>query len=164
MRDVGQALPEEGVRRTFGAERRRHRRFHPRICEFSLRVRAGGLLGSLLKRSQDVEATVLDLSEGGARLIAHGRCTRGGRVEVLIQVKLFQDVLGLPGTVVWCADHAEKSGYMRLGVRFRDLDPVEARKIAALRDYVGSPEFRQKESVRRRLRRAGDASDLELES
>ena len=148
-----------------GAERRRHRRFLPRECDLSLMREAVGILKvfGMGAGKDNLAAAVVDLSEGGARFITKSKLTIGTRVSVTIGVRLFNDTIKTTGTVCWASEHTNRAAQYYAAVNFDKLDAVQARKIAGIRDYLNSPEFRQKLETRKRINPGGDTSALECD-
>ncbi len=154
-----------GMHRGGGAERRRHKRFLPRECDMSLIKEASGLFKVFGAGSKDnLAQAVVDLSEGGARFVTRTKLSIGTKVNVTINVRLFNDTIKTVGCVCWSADHNQKNGHYYVAINFEKLDPLQARKISSIRDYLQSPEFRQKEETRRRTRPAADTSSLEYDA
>lgn len=158
-------MPETTRRNTpQGIERRRHRRFLPRECDLSLMRDATGLVKLFGGgKKVNIAHAVLDLSEGGARFVTRTKLTVGTKVHVTISVRLFNDSIQTQGAVCWCSEHSVKAGHFYVGVNFEKVDPVQARKIAGIREYISSPEFRLKEETRRRTRPSYDTDLLEYD-
>lgn len=133
-------------------DQRKHARFLPRGCDLSVIPEARGLLKLFGRKKNNVAQGVVDLSEGGARFVTRTKLPVGRRVAITINVKLFKDVIETEGTIAWTMEHPYRVGSYYLGVKFTKVDAVQARKIAMIRDYLDSPEYRQKESTRLRVR------------
>lgn len=131
-------------------DRRRHKRFTPRVCDLTLIPNTKGFL-SLFGKKKNVALAVIDLSEGGCRFVTHSQLAVGSHVRVDIHMKLFKDTFEAEGLVAWCCAHPSRTSLFLVGVCFKKTDPAHDRKIASIRDYLSSPEFRQKESTRRRI-------------
>lgn len=145
-------------------ERRRYKRFLPRECDLSLVQEQTGFLKIFLGRhKQNMARAVVDLSEGGARFVTKGRLAVGTHVRVTINVRLFNDTLNFTGTVCWVSEHQQRGKQYYTGVLFDAISPLQARKISSIRDYLLSPQYRQKEETRRRTRPSYDTSALEYD-
>ncbi|MBI2931786.1 MAG: PilZ domain-containing protein [Planctomycetes bacterium] len=147
-----------------GRERRRYRRFLPRGCDMVLVEEASGLFKVFFNGSKkNVALAVVDLSEGGARFITRAKLKMGSKVNVKINVRLFSDSIETLGTVCWVAEHAQRFGHYYVAVSFDKLDPVRVRKISSIREYLQSPEYKQKEETRKRQRPDYDTKLLEYD-
>lgn len=146
------------------ADRRQFKRFQPRICEVNVRPKVSRFLRFFRSAPSRSVLAVLDLAEGGARVVVRGHLEAGTKVAVRLQVRVFNDSLDTEGTVLWCNAHPHRIGWYVIGLRFVPLSALEARKIASLRQYLGSPEFRQKEQTRHRLRPIYTEGAIEYES
>ena len=95
----------------------------------------------------------LDLSEGGARFLIHERIPIGTKVRVIIQMEKYKDQIEAAGEIRWCYQDARRSEDFFTGVQFEDLDPVQKRKIAQMREWFTSPQYR---AVRETKRKRGN--------
>lgn len=164
MAGTARGTPSAVWRQGAGSDRRRHRRFLPRECDLTLMKEATGILKVLGMGGKDNLAhAVVDLSEGGARFITKVKLSIGTRVGVTINVRLFNDTIKANGTVCWSGVHASKSGQYYCAVIFEKLDAVQARKIHSIREYLNSPEYKQKQETRKRIHPASDTSSLEYD-
>lgn len=119
-------------------ERRRHARFDVDAAPAILRP--GGLVHILFTRD-NLGRTALDLSEGGARLLAVRRMPPGASVRVKIVFGKFQDEIDSGAEIRWCRQKSPAEDAFLLGLMFKDRDPERDRKIALLRSYFTSPTF-----------------------
>lgn len=163
MAETTRQFSPGGVSRK-GPERRRHKRFLPRECDLTLIKEASGIMKVLGAGGKDNLAVgVVDLSEGGARFVTRAKLAIGAKVAVTIMVRLFNDTVRARGTVCWCGQHPRHSGHFYIAVSFEQLDTTQTRKISSIREYLNSPEFKQKEEVRKRTRPVTDTSSLEYD-
>jgi hypothetical protein len=59
-------------------------------------------------------------------------------------------VIETPGEVRWCFQSARNSDDFYAGIKFKGLAPIEAKKIAKMREWFTSPEYRNRTSARKR--------------
>jgi Tfp pilus assembly protein PilZ len=135
---------------------RRSARFH--IDDAITLVYNKTLLSGLgIGRSNEARAAV-NLSEGGILIQTHDRVKNGTSVKVRLDLEKFKDVIEAEGVVQLCVKGAsENSGYYA-GIRFTQLPEQAKAKIARLRGYFTSPEYRSRTAARRRR----DSLGLEL--
>jgi c-di-GMP-binding flagellar brake protein YcgR len=126
-----------------GNERRRYARFY--VDEAPVELRRGGL-AALLGR---IRGGVVNLSEGGIRVAVPSRLPSRGTIRCRVSTARFQDPLEAVGEILWCErDLMNEKGYL-VGILFRELEPRHARKIAAMREWYASPEFKALRAARR---------------
>ena len=124
-------------------DRRRYARFY--VDDAAVELRRGGLM-ALLGR---IRGGVVNLSEGGIRVAVPSRLRSRGLIRCSVRTERFQDPLEAVGEILWCErDLMSEKGFLA-GILFRDLEPRHARKIAAMREWYASPEFRALRSARR---------------
>jgi Tfp pilus assembly protein PilZ len=136
-------------------ERRRHSRFEVDECQATLYRE--GLLTVLGVGKSNRARAALDLSEGGVRFLTHERLPIGTKVRMVIEMDRYKDHIEASGEVRWCYQSAKSSDDFFCGVEFTDLDATEKRKIAMMRDWFTSPQYR---AVRDAKKRKSEA-DLE---
>jgi hypothetical protein len=137
-----------------GTERRRHTRFEIDECQATL-VR-DGLLSVFGVGKNNRARAALDLSEGGARFLIHERMPNGLKVRMVIQMEKYKDQIEATGEIRWCYQSAKSSEDFYAGVQFDELDPVQKRKIALMREWFTSPQYR----AVRETKRKGRGNDL----
>lgn len=109
-----------------------------------------GLLASLgIGRVNQARAAV-NLSEGGILVRTHDRMKSGTKVKVRLEIEKFKDIIEAEGVVRWCFQSAKEESNYYAGIRFTDVPGPVASKIARLRGYYTSPEYRSKTQARRR--------------
>ena len=136
---------------TIPAETNLRKSLRFRIDEAVARMYVKGLLTSIgLGRANAVRAAV-NLSEGGVLILASERFRPDTRIRVRIEMEKYDDVLECDGMVRWCAGSARNPGYYFVGIAFEGLTPAQSRKIAAMRAWFTSPEYKLKAATRRRL-------------
>lgn len=128
--------------------RRRHPRFE--IDASSVTLYRGGLLASLGWGRNNFARGALDLSEGGAHLLLDRRVPPGTRVRVRIDMERYQDTLEVSAVVRWCHENARKKGEFHAGVMFLKLDDAQRRKLARMRDWFTSPQYKALRENRQR--------------
>jgi c-di-GMP-binding flagellar brake protein YcgR len=133
-------------------ERRRHSRFEIDSCQATL-YREGMLTVFGVGKSNRARAA-LDLSEGGVRFLTHERLPVGTKVRIIIEMEKYKDQIEASGEVRWCYQSAKIAEDFYAGVQFEDLDPVEKRKIAQMREWFTSPQYR---AVRETTRKKGQS-------
>ena len=126
------------------SERRRHARFY--VDESPVELRRPGLTAWLgLGR---IRGGAVNLSEGGLRVSVPARLAARKTIRCAVRTERFQDPLEAVGEVLWCErDLMTETNYL-VGILFRNLEPRQARKIAAMREWFGSPEFKARRDAR----------------
>jgi c-di-GMP-binding flagellar brake protein YcgR len=133
------------------SERRRHGRFEVDACQATLYPH--GILSVLGVAKQNRARAALDLSEGGVRFLIHERLPIGAKVRMVIQMEKYQDQIEATGEVRWCYQSTKKAEDFFAGVQFSDLDATQKRKIAMMREWFTSPQYR---AVRDQKRKKAD--------
>jgi len=130
-------------------ERRRHNRFEVDECQATM-YREGILSVFGVGRGNRAKAA-LDLSEGGVRFHIMERLPIGTKVRMVIQMDKYKDAIEASGEVRWCYQSAKNSEDFYCGVQFENLDPAQKRKIAMMREWFTSPQYRAvRETSKRR--------------
>ena len=132
------------------SERREHSRFEIDDCQATLQ--RDGLLSALRVGRNNRARAALDLSEGGVRFLTDERLPVGTKVRVVIQVERYQDEITASGEVRWCYKSAKNAEDFYAGVEFTDLAAPERRKIAMMRDWFTSPQYRAVRDSKKRLK------------
>ncbi|HLY11629.1 MAG TPA: PilZ domain-containing protein [Planctomycetota bacterium] len=122
------------------SDRRRHSRFEIDECQATLH--RDGLLTVLGVGKSNRARAALDLSEGGVRFLTHERIPVGTKVRMVIEMDRYKDQISASGEVRWCYQSGKNSGDFYAGVEFTDLPAAEKRKIAMMRDWFTSPQYR----------------------
>jgi c-di-GMP-binding flagellar brake protein YcgR len=130
------------------SERRLHHRFEIDECQATLYPQ--GLLTVFGMSKNNRARAALDLSEGGVRFLIHERLTIGTRVHMVIQMEKYQDQIEARGEVRWCYQSTKKAGDFYAGVEFSDLDAAQKRKIAMMREWFTSPQYRAVRETKRK--------------
>jgi hypothetical protein len=109
-----------------------------------------GFLTSLgIGRINQARAAI-NLSEGGVLVRTHDRMKSGTRVKVRLEIDKLKDVIEAEGVVRWCFQCAKEETNFYAGIGFTHVPPPVASKIAKLRGYFTSPEYRSKTQHKRR--------------
>lgn len=132
------------------SDRRRHSRFEVDECQATL-YREGVLTVFGVGKGNRARAA-LDLSEGGARFLIHERLPIGTKVRMIIQMEKYKDAVEASGEVRWCYQSARQAEDFYAGVQFSDLEPAQVRKIALMRDWFTSPQYRAVRETKKRQR------------
>ena len=136
-------------------ELRNSTRFH--VDDAVTLVYKKGLLSNLgIGRTNQARAAV-NLSEGGILIRTTERMKSGTKVRIRLEIEKFKDVIDAEGLVCWCFQSAREESDFYAGIRFSKLSTEAASKIARLRGYFTSPEYRQRTASRKRR----DSSGLE---
>ena len=131
------------------AELRRHPRF--RIEEARTELFSRTLLGTLgLGRKNEARAAV-NLSEGGVLVVTPAKLKVGARVQIRIEMEKYKDSISADGEIRWCFQSAKDAADYYAGIQFLNLASQDASKIAKMREWFTSPEYKQKTATRRRL-------------
>ncbi len=131
-------------------ERRRFPRFE--IDGATGTLQPAGLLGFLRWGRHNLARCAVDLAEGGARLLLHRRLRAGTRVRVRIEMERYKDAIEAPAVVRWCYQSARRKDDFYAGVMFLKLDPSQQKKVALMRDWFTSPQYKALRESRRRAR------------
>ena len=131
-------------------ERRRYHRFEIDECQATLYRE--GLLSVLGVGKNNRARAALDLSEGGARFLTYERLPVGTKVKMVIEMERYKDHITASGEVRWCYQSAKNAADFYVGVEFTDLDPAEKRKIATMRDWFTSPQYRAVRDSKKRAK------------
>ncbi|HZE97739.1 MAG TPA: PilZ domain-containing protein [Planctomycetota bacterium] len=129
-------------------ERRRYSRFEIDDCQATLY--RDGLLTVFGVGKENRARSALDLSEGGVRFLTHERLAVGSKVRIVIEMERYKDQITATGEVRWCYQSGKNSDDFYAGVEFLDLPAGEKRKIAMMRDWFTSPQYRAVRDSKRR--------------
>ena len=127
------------------AERRRHARFY--AGESPVELRRPGL-ASLLGLGR-IRGGAVNLSEGGIRVSVPSRLAPRKTLRCEVRTDRFQDPLEAVGDVLWCERDLMNEKNFLVGILFRELEPRQARKIAAMREWFASSEYKALRAARR---------------
>lgn len=122
------------------SDRRKHHRFEIDDCQATLYKE--GLLTVIGVGKSNRARSALDLSEGGVRFLTHERLTVGAKVKIVIEMERYKDQIEASGEVRWCYQSGKSADDFYAGVEFLDLPSAEKRKIAMMRDWFTSPQYR----------------------
>lgn len=122
-----------------GKNLRRHLRFEVDSTGASLTV--NGLLSRVGIRGDNKARAILNLSEGGALVVAHESIPRGTKVRVRVEMDKYQDVFEADGVIRWCTRHPRQETFHQIGVQFTNLSDAQARKLAKMREWFTSPQY-----------------------
>jgi len=114
-----------------------------------------GLLSSLGIGRVNQARSAVNLSEGGVLVRTHDQMKSGTKVKVRLEIEKFDDVIEAEGVVRWCFQSAKEQSNFYAGIRFTSMPPTLAAKIAKLRGYYTSAEYRSKTVVKRRRETIG---------
>lgn len=109
-----------------------------------------GFLSSLGIGRINQARSAVNLSEGGILVRTHDPMKNGTKVKVKLEIEKMNDVIETEGVVCWCFQSAKGESNFYAGIRFTNVPPPIASKIAKLRGYYTSPEYRQKTAFKRR--------------
>lgn len=114
-----------------------------------------GLLTAIgIGRTNQAKAAV-NLSEGGLLVRTHNKMKNGTKVKIRLEIEKFKDVIEAEGVVRWCFQSAKEEDNYYAGIRFTHVPQEAAAKIARLRGYFTSPEYRSRQAAKRRLNPLG---------
>jgi hypothetical protein len=117
-----------------------------------------GLLTAIGIGRTNQARSAVNLSEGGLLVRTHDRMKNGAKVKVRLEIEKLKDIIEAEGVVRWCFQSAKEVGSFYAGIRFTKLPAPAASKIAKLRGYFTSPEYRSRNASRRR----GDPLGIEF--
>jgi hypothetical protein len=121
-------------------ERRKHIRFE--VEEAAARFHRRGITTFMGLSKLSLEGTVIDLSEGGLRLLTDERILAGTRVHIQIKLARFQDLIESDAETRWCRQDSKKEDEFQVGIMFTGLEPSQARKFAIMREYFTSTQYK----------------------
>lgn len=131
-------------------ERRRFPRFE--VDEATGALYSKGLMGLLRWGRNNLARCAVDLSEGGARLVLHRRIRPGTKVRVRIDMDRYKDTLEASAVVRWCYQSARRKEDFHAGIMFLDPDPALQKKVALMRNWFTSPQYKTLRESRLRTR------------
>ncbi len=134
-------------------DRRRHARFE--VSQSNVLLYRDGIFTLLGLGKRNKARAAIDLSEGGAKLLASERIPPGTRIRIRIEMEKFKDAIEATGVVRWCYQHAKKPGDFFAGAMFVDLPPAQVKKIALLREWFTSPQYKAMRDTRQRQKDSG---------
>ncbi|HLF93387.1 MAG TPA: PilZ domain-containing protein [Planctomycetota bacterium] len=129
-------------------ELRRHLRF--RIDDASAQVSLKGFLTSFGLGKVHKARAAINLSEGGVLLLTREPIPEGTPVTVRIEMERYSDFIEAAGVVKWCEQGAHREEEYYAGIEFRGLAPGDLKKIAQMREWFNSPEYKARRATRRR--------------
>jgi len=69
---------------------------------------------------------------------------------MVIQMEKYQDQIEAAGEVRWCYQSTKKAEDFFAGVQFSDLDETQKRKIAMMKEWFTSPQYRAVRETKRK--------------
>jgi hypothetical protein len=124
-----------------GSDRRVHNRFE--VDQASAHLYKDGLFAFIgVGKGTNLARAAIDVSESGAQLMIHERLSPGTKVRLKIAVEKYKEVIETTGIVRWCYQSAKKKQDFFVGVEFLAMDAAQARKLAAMRDWFTSPQYK----------------------
>lgn len=145
------ALPSVPAGPTAGtSERRKHARFKPEGV--TARFAKGGFLAKVGLGT--IQARVFNISEGGVLLLGKMRFSEGAQIALRIEIPSHQDEIVCDAHVRWCSQSAKSESEFYVGLAFVGLKAVDEKKIAKMREWFTSAQFKARSSTR--LRRLPD--------
>ena len=131
------------------SELRRHARFVPERATAQLYPKK---FLTTIGIGRDKEARqIVNLSESGALIILGSKLPSGTKVKVRIEMEQYNDVIETEGEIRWCYQSARNKEEFYAGIQFHNLPRLAATRIAKMREWFTSPEYKLKSSTRRRL-------------
>jgi len=122
------------------SERRQHARFCLHDTPAKLYRRGATALFGLA--GLNIEGSVLDLSEGGLRLETSENFLIDTRLRLKISIAKFGDSLEADGVTRWCQATPRDPEVFHVGIRFSHEDPATHRKIAQMRGWFTSAQYK----------------------
>jgi hypothetical protein len=157
MREGSGPIPSETTRRLRDgsgppstARHVRELRKHPRFKIEGVipTVHVRGLLSSFGLGSRVKAIDAADLSEGGALIVVDRRVKPGTIVWVRLEFPKYSDKIESEAEVRWSFQDARNPEQFFIGVMFKGLGDEQAAKIAVMRRWFTSPEYRAKTTRR----------------
>jgi hypothetical protein len=138
----------EVVQSNPGREQRKHLRMQ--IDDASTSFSIKGVSTSLGAGHVSRGRAAINLSEGGAMLLVCEPLAVGTRVVVRIEVEDREEFVEATGEVRWCEPEGRNGKDFHAGIEFVALPPEDRRKIDRMRDWFSSPEYKSRQTTRRR--------------
>jgi len=114
-----------------------------------------GLLTAIGIGRNNQAKEAVNLSEGGILVRTREKMKHGTKVKVRLEIEKFKDVIEAEGVVRWCFQAAKEEHNFYAGIRFTHVPAAAAAKIARLRGYFTSPEYKSRQAAKRRLNPLG---------
>lgn len=92
----------------------------------------------------------INLSEGGVMLLVSETVPVGTKVTVRIDMEKYEDIIEATGVVRWCEQSARSDKDFYAGIQFTGLGDADLKKIAKMREWFTSPEYKTRTATRRR--------------
>jgi hypothetical protein len=123
---------------------RGERRQQPRFClhDATVKLYRRGATAIFGLARLSIEGTVVDLAEGGVRFETAERFLVDTKVRLKICIVKFKDTLEADGVTRWCHTDIKNSEHFQVGVAFVNQDPTVVRKIAQMRGWYTSAQYR----------------------
>jgi len=131
-----------------GSNRRANDRF--RVDEAGVWLQVGAVARLLNLSRSALEGRVRDLSVGGVMVVTDVKLQVGAKCRVRILFERFRDVIESHGEVRWSRQVPGKDSAFVAGLQFVRLAPPLARKIALMREYFNSVQYKEVREIRRR--------------
>jgi hypothetical protein len=128
-------------------ERRRFARFE--LDDNRTELRRKSLL-PIIGAGPNLAHETLNLSEGGARLRTSDRVPPGTRVRVKIQLDRTRDAIEAIAEVRWTYQSARDGSVFYTGVEFAGEETDRTKKIAVMREWYSSPQYKAMKDSRLR--------------
>jgi len=136
---------------------RKHLRF--KLEDASTTMYVKGFLTSVgLGRANKARAAV-NLSEGGMLVMTGEPLAVGTKVQVRVELQRHEDAIESAGEVRWCFQSARNAAEYYAGIRFTNLPELEVKKIAKMREWFTSPEYKTRTATRRRTSPPGEQTN-----
>ena len=131
----GPAAPPEGR-----SERRKYARFVLHDTPAKLYRRGATAIFGLA--GLNIEGNVLDLSEGGLLLETSEKFLIGTKLRLKISIAKFGDNLEADGVTRWCHATPRNPEIFHVGIQFSQEDAAMSRKIAQMRGWFTSAQYK----------------------
>ena len=123
---------------------RGERRQHPRFClhDATVKLYRRGATAIFGLARLSIEGAVVDLSEGGVRFETDEKFLVDTKVRLKIAIVKFNDTVESDGVTRWCHTDIRNPERFQVGVAFMNPDPTIVRKIATMRGWYTSAQYR----------------------
>ena len=147
-REERPAARSSGDGASMAANHRKHMRFE--IDGSGTTVILKGFLSMFGIGRSNKAQSLMNLSEGGALVLATEQVPPGSRVRVRVDMEKYKDVFEADGMVRWCTRSRRRNGDFHLGIQFDSMPEAQARKLAKMRDWFTSSAYKARASTRAR--------------
>jgi hypothetical protein len=125
---------------------RQHVRF--RLEDAVVKLYNKGFFTSIGLGRSTKDCPAVNLSEGGVLILSPKKLEVGAKVQVRIEMEKYGEAIESPGEIRWWGQSVKGSGEYYLGIMFTGIQPADVKKIAKMREWFTSPEYKTRTARR----------------